>query len=165
VDDGDLVAEMSDANNSFERTVNLLAGVAPRVDMPLGVASTGPQNVAEKRDLVIQAIAVKGKRPNTLSDCDPGENDVVVTVTNQGTGTSAAFAVRLLVDDESVSAMEQSVPTLAAGASADIRFNDLQLKKGEHLLEASADDRNAVAESQEDNNRSTVAVQCKSESD
>ena len=60
---------------------------------------------------------------------------------------------------------EMKMDAIVPGFSelVDLRFDDVRLKKGERTLVATADAKNAVAESDEGNNELTVAAKCKAD--
>ena len=165
VDDRDIVAEMNDANNEFERRISAstVVGAQSTGNSP-SVGSAAPV-VAADRELIVEKILVSGGSSSGNDDCDPGKNDVTVTVANQGSASADGFAVRLLVDEDADDAKEKSIATLAAGGRLELTFEDVRIKRKEHTLKATADAMNAIVESKEDNNATSVAVWCRDEED
>jgi len=174
---------MNDANNALEQPYLAQAvsaaqgpGGAPLVLAPDSTApplapqavppapSPAPAPAASgAADLVVERIRVKGENAGSQDDCDPGDNDVTVRVKNQGSKAAGGFVVRLVVDHETDDADEQSTNGLAAGASVDLTFDRVKLKKDDRSLAATADAKSSVAESKEDNNTRSVSVSCKNE--
>jgi hypothetical protein len=117
--------------------------------------------VPPRPDLVVTAV--------TLSPAAPQEGEEVTfsaTVKNQGpVATTAALRVAFAVDGTRVS--WGSVSSLAAGASATVTATDGAAGKtwlaeaGQHAVLATADDLNAVAESDEANNTRGLAATVK----
>jgi subtilase family serine protease len=66
--------------------------------------------------------------------------------------------VRLTADG--ASAAEQTVNGLEAGQEQEVSFADVQLKKGDRKLTATADPAKSVAELKDDNNDRTVTAVC-----
>jgi len=114
---------------------------------------------------VVTAIRVKGEEPSGSNDCDPGKNDVTVVVKNQGAAAATGFAVRILPDNDDDETKEKTGLNLDAGKDLEVRFDDLRLNEGDHKLVATADSKNTVGESNEDNNKREVSVKCKDEDD
>ncbi len=173
VDEPGAVTEMDETNN---RATGGLIRIPPGQIAPDFVstdagppgppgATPTPTPLPARADLTVGAIRVRGKEPSGADDCDPGRNDVTVVVRNQGTAAASNFAVRVTVDDEDDDAEEASGLDLDAGKDLAVLFDDVKLKKGNHKLTATADPRNAVAESREDNNKLDVSVRCKDEGD
>jgi hypothetical protein len=129
-------------------------GPAAQADRP----TPTPTAARTRPDLRVSAIRVRGEEPGGQRDCDPGKNDVVVVVKNQGTGAAASFIVQLVVDKQ---ATDKSVATLDAGKETVVRFDDLRLTKGEHRLAATVDAARAISEANEGNNEFEVTVTCK----
>jgi hypothetical protein len=166
VDDRDIVAEMNDANNEFERSI--LASAVIGTESIASATSVGPAApvepaVATHMDLIVEQIRVNGAGSN--SDCDPGKNDVLVNIANQGSASTGGFALRLLVDDEVEDAREKTIAALAAGGRTELTFDDVKIKKKDHVLTATADAVGSVIESREDNNTASITVWCKDEDD
>lgn len=139
VDEAHSIAEINEHNNRYES----------------GVVTTPP--APTEADLMVDMVSVWGKEP--LSDCDPGKNTVVVRVKNGGSKASGPFAVRVVLDDDDTD--EDTVPGLDAGKTVDVTFNKVRFKKGNHEIQAQADARSAIAESNEINNTKTVTVTCR----
>jgi subtilase family serine protease len=104
-------------------------------------------------------------KSNTAGECDLGDNQVTLTIKNQGSADIPGFTTRLAIDSENDAAIDQSISGVAAGSSADLKFENVKMKKGEHSLSATADVRNVIAETREDNNTLAATVKCKSEDD
>ncbi|HEX3245630.1 MAG TPA: CARDB domain-containing protein [Chloroflexota bacterium] len=169
VDESHQVAEMNEYNNTLDQAVALRllpAGGVNTLTGPISVAPEAPTGVqpitTAEADLTVESIRVKGKEPSGQNDCDPGKNDITVTVKNEGTAAAAAFVVRLLVDDD---ASVKNVPNLDPGKGTSVEFGGVQLKKGERKLAATVDPQKLVAESNDDNNELKITARCKDEGD
>jgi subtilase family serine protease len=106
------------------------------------------------------AIKVNGQEPDGKDDCKSGKNTVTVVVKNGGTADAGSIVVRLTVGGLNEKP-EQTVKGLAAGQEREVRFENVRLKKGEHLISASLDAKGEVAESNEDNNEPKATARCK----
>jgi len=156
--------EFDETNNRIEITYTgtptgapkQLTGSAPPASTP---TNSGVNRGEAQADLTVNAIKVNGQAPDGKDDCKDGKNAVAVVVKNAGAADVEGFAVRLAVDGGE--ALEESVDGLEAGKEREVRFGDVRLKKGEHQLAATADPKNTVAESADDNNERTVAVACR----
>jgi subtilase family serine protease len=69
--------------------------------------------------------------------------------------------VRLDADGDE--AGDESVDGLEAGKEREVRFGDVRLKKGEHKLSATLDQKHVVAESNDENNERTAAATCRAD--
>jgi subtilase family serine protease len=85
---------------------------------------------------------------------------VIVTAKNQGGSGAGSVSLRLEIEDDD--AMNRSISSIEAGASATVAF-EVQLKKGDHKLTATVDRSDSVDESDDDNNRKTITVSCRDE--
>jgi hypothetical protein len=174
VDSADTVPELDTHNNGLSRMY--LPGVpgALGIDSPTlatdpapdsgptapGVGERGDGRVVTgpvpSADLVVSAIRV----PGGANDCDPGKNDVSVVVTNLGSGPAVGFVVRVVVDsDDEVE--EKSGLSVDAGKELTVKVDDVRIGDGEHKLTATADVKNAIAESNEANNELRTTVRCR----
>jgi len=144
VDYAGILKEYSEVNNTYEEQY---VPKAPAV-------SLAP-------DLTVSTILVNGQAPDGKDDCKEGKNDVVVVVKNAGTADVGAFTVRLVVDDATDAAREQSASGLAAGRQQEVHFEDVRLKKGERTLTARAAAASTVATSEADTGEATVVTRCK----
>jgi hypothetical protein len=126
-------------------------GVGERGD---GRVVTGP---APSADLVVSSIRV----PGGSNDCDPGKNDVSVVVKNQGSEPAVGFVVRVVVDNDDDEAEEKSGLTVDGGKELTVKVDDVRIGDGEHKLTATADVKNAIAESNEANNELRTTVRCR----
>jgi hypothetical protein len=106
------------------------AGLDPISKETTGGAST----VSSPVSLAVTDIRVKG-------DCEAGENDVAVTVKNQGTARLQDLILSLEVDGDD--ARDKSLGSLDAGKDATVEFADVQLKKGDRKLTASVTPKGA----------------------
>lgn len=165
------IAESDERNNHYDASVTITApppvGIGRPIigQVPLASDLSNAPVTTDQKDLVIEKTLVVGKMPDSGNDCDPGGNDVLVTIKNQATAATGEFTVRMIVDGHDSDAVDQSVPSLAGGASTEIRFENLKLKKGEHTVGVTADAKNGITETLENNNTSSATVQCKNESD
>jgi len=100
--------------------------------------------VPPEPDLTISKIALK--TPGYVNE----ENVLGVMVKNIGTGDAGSFDVSLEVDGATLG--EQTVISLAAGASTELEYTWTPTNTGGHLLSATADTNNEVEESDETNN-------------
>lgn len=155
VDEGRQIPEMNETNNYYEWKIQ---AVAPTSAASNVVPSPEPKPSEAQADLAVRAIRINGQAPDGKDDCKAGKNAVSVVVKNVGTGDAGSFAVRLAVDGDDVDA---AVDGLDAGQEREVRFDDVQLKKGERTLSAVADAEHAIAESKEDNNELKVTARCK----
>jgi hypothetical protein len=155
VDDGGTVLESFERNNSIE------FGYVPQVQQTTTPAQQEQKETpvgAAQADLTVASIKVNGQVPDGKNDCKDGKTDVSVTVKNAGTADAEGFVLALAVDGGD--AIEQSVSGLEAGKEREVTFEDVKLKKGERKLAATADAKNALAESKDDNNGRTVTAVC-----
>jgi hypothetical protein len=166
VDEERQLPEMDESNNHYEWGIPALAptGAAPTSSASTTVlppepkpAEEKPEPGGDKADLVVRSIRVNDQAPDGKNDCKAGTNDLAVLVKNVGKGDADSFAVRLAVDGDGNDA---TVESLRAGEEREVRFDDVQLKKGEHALKAVADAERAVAESKEDNNELKANARC-----
>jgi hypothetical protein len=119
--------------------------------------ATPGQPVADA-DLTVGAIKVNGQAPDGKYDCKAGKNAVAVTLKINGTSVSGLFTTRLTVDGVDVA--EQSAVGLEPGPEHEVRFENIEIKKGEHKLTALVDANREIAETDEDNNVLTVTARC-----
>jgi hypothetical protein len=178
VDDGRLVAEMDEMNNRIDLAVDrtTAGSVRPQVGPGPGVVSAEPGTGAGSGtnpptpsstptpalpDLTIGELRINGQVPDKKDDCKDGKNDVTVVVKNGGTANAGPFAVQLVVDGNSAHAVDTLVPGLDAGKESEVRFDKVRIRQGERVLAATADVKEAVAESNEGNNTRTVTARCK----
>jgi hypothetical protein len=157
------VQEMHTGNNGFVEKIIVSAAAVGQAPSSEGLMGGESAPTAGLADLTVSGIRVKGKEPDGQNDCDPGKNDVRVTVKNQGTVAAAAFPVQLVVDEETNEMHERSVSALDAGKQQDVLFDDIPLKKGEHRIDATVDAKKALTETNEDNNELKVTVRCREE--
>jgi subtilase family serine protease len=142
VDELNGLLEYNESNNAFERKF-VVAGPPP----------------ISQADLVVSSIRVRGQVPDGKDDCKEGRNDVAFSLQNLGGTAAGAYLARLAVDDDDV--VEKAVEGLDAGKSVDVTFEDVRIKKRTHTLYATADAKDAVTESNENNNIKSVSVSCK----
>jgi hypothetical protein len=165
-DAADKLPESNETNNGYE--IGPTARQATTAQGVQGIGadqSEGAASTSSKPDLVVDSIRVKGSDLSGNNDCDPGNNQVDVVVKNQGKAAAGGFLIRLVIDNGSEPNREASVGGLASGAEQKVGIGTVNLKKGQHSLTASADAKNQVAESDEDNNKKSVNVNCKDEDD
>lgn len=151
VDEARAVPELYEHNNHYEASY---VGKAPATT-PTPTPAAGPP------DLTVEAIKVLAYEQK--SDCDPGKNIVTITLKNGGGKAAGPFKVQLEVDGDDKD--EESLPGLDAGKTIDVTFDKVKLKKGDRSLEATADSKQQVSESNETNNSRTVTVSCRDERD
>lgn len=132
---------------------------------PSPTSTATPSPTPSAADLMPLSIRVKGKEPSGQNDCDPGRNDVMVQVRNQGGADAGSFAVVLLVDGDQDDGGKETVQSLDRGQQTDVRFDEVRLSKGTHELTAKVDAEGRIAESVETNNELKVSVTCKDEDD
>lgn len=84
----------------------------------------------------------------------------VAIVKNIGNGDAGPFATGIFVDGKSFPDLDFPSPGLKAGASESVPIVTT-LRIGEHLIEAIADWKNEVNESDEKNNKASRIVECK----
>ena len=166
--------EYNEANNVYRQsytpaggTTNTGSQSAPNGDAgapdpkpaPSSSPSSTPAPKQARSDLTVGTLKVNGQVTDGKDDCKDGKNAVAVIVKNGGEGKAGTFSVRLLSDGDEVG--EKSVDGLEAGKEREVRFDDVRLKAGSHELVVTLDPTNAVAESDDENNRRTVSVRCK----
>jgi subtilase family serine protease len=164
VDQTQQVRESNESNNRLEQTKFFNRVIDTGQIGPAVIGPVDGGTPADKPDLSVSEIQVKGKNPSGTSDCDPGENDVTVLVPDQGGATG--FVVRLVVDDRQNQAREVTIPpsdTSRIVAVIRVPFGDVRLNQGDHTLTATADSGNAIDESNEGNNSKTITVTCRNE--
>jgi len=110
-----------------------------------------------RADLIVESISLRGNR----GDCDPGRNDLRVTVKNQGAVDAVDIVVKLVVDNNPDLIVEKSMKKLEAGESDSVDFDDVSMRGGERRLTASVE--TATAEAQENNNSRSVTLRCTDE--
>ena len=142
------VAEYDETNNYVEMEYT-----------PRSPSTNTQSSATGKVDLTVSAIKLNGQVPDGKDDCRAGKNLVTVTVKNGGKGTAGLFTTRLTVDGVDVA--EQLAVDLEAGKEQEVRFEGVQLKKGEHKLTVLADANSQVAETDEGNNPLTVTAACR----
>lgn len=131
----------------------------------LNIPALAPENGTQtppgqaQADLVVTTIRINGKAITAPDACHEGKNDIIATIKNQGSGPAGSFVIRLEVDDDHT--VEQSLPSLNAGAERDVPFEDVRLKKGERDLTVTVDAKKTVMETNEDNNERKASVKCK----
>jgi hypothetical protein len=176
VDEAGSVEEADRTNNRYEEPYTMArtetdgspatvpgAGTKDEPDAdepPVFTPRTTPTPVpsGDRADLTIGTIRLNGRPSDDQDACKEGKNDLVVSVKNVGAAEARTFVVRLAVDGEQVA--ERSVAGLDAGQAREIRFGDVRLKRGARSVEATADAKGAVAESDEGNNGQTITVRC-----
>jgi subtilase family serine protease len=105
----------------------------------------------------VRAIKLNGQAPDGKDDCKVGRNDVIVVVKCSGKGDASSFTVRLAVDGDN---HDSAVDGVAAGREREVRFDNVQLKKGDHALAAVADPEHAISETREENNELKASARC-----
>jgi hypothetical protein len=168
-DESGAVVEYNETNNVYVRPVasrkpagtgSILETTGNSTDAVVNSAPVpAPALSPVSTDLIVTAIKVNGQIPDGKDDCKTGKNVVTAAFRNGGSAKAEGFAVRLTVDG--ASAGEQTVNGLEAGQEQEVRFADLQLKKGEHTLTLTVDSKDSIAESSEQNNERTVSAICK----
>jgi hypothetical protein len=134
----------ADAGNASPNVTPAGSGKSdPKPSNPQPAPSPSPAQT----DLKLSTIKVNGQVLDGKNDCKDGKNTVAVTVKNAGTGKASGFDVRLVVDGNQGDADTQSVNGLDAGKEREVRFENVQLKKGEHTLTASAQAKGETDES------------------
>jgi subtilase family serine protease len=166
IDEARAIPEMDELNNVGVHTVEAVAAAAAETasGVPGAVPSPEPnRSVAQARqsgaqpDLSVYAIKVNGQAPDGKNDCNVGKNDVIVVVKNGGTGEAGSFTTRLIVDGDETDA---TVDNVRAGEEREVRFENVQLKKGERTLKAIADAERTIDETREENNDFKVSARC-----
>jgi subtilase family serine protease len=155
VDASRRIAEMSESNNIYEWKIP-----ARQAAQASAQSATGRAGLA---DLLVREIRVRGEKPSGARDCDPGKNDVTVKIANDGAASAAGMVVRLVIDDKDDEARERNVSSLEPGKETEVRFDDVQLSRGERELAVTVDAKKAVAEDDEGNNEMTLKVNCRDE--
>lgn len=119
-----------------------------------------PAPPADQADLVVSTIKVNGKTPDGSEDCKDGKSGISAIVRNSGVRDADTFLVRLVVDGNQGEAVERSVGGLKDGKEQEVRFGDVRLKKGDHALVVTVDQKNGVTESNEGNNMLDITASC-----
>lgn len=152
------IIEQDETNNRFEYEY-----YAPAPAAPGGSAQSGSESGSgSPAALNVESVRVKGKEPSGQSDCDPGKNDVTVTLHNSGATPFASLVVRAIVDDEDNDATEKTLGVLDAGKSVDVMLEDVKLKKGPHTINVTAREKTAMND-QMSQAKKSVSVNCKDE--
>jgi len=156
------LTEFNEVNNVLieTRTATPSKQTAPEASPTASSAPAEPTPDAAQADLTVAAIKVNSQVPDGKDDCKDGTSSMTVVVKNRGTASAGAFAVRLKVDG-AMGSTEQTVNGLEAGKEREVKFENVRLNKGEHTLTAVADAKNAVDESNEENNDRDVTARCK----
>jgi hypothetical protein len=160
VDEPRGIFEENDTNNRYAEPYN-----APQNATGGGSSSTPPPS--GPADLFLSGLSIKGERTNGASGCDPGRNDITVSIKNLGGTEASNFVVQLTArpeesndnEDDGIS-QNKIVATFNAGASQDVEFQDVRLNRGLYEMEAIVDARRSVSESDEDNNEFKLTVNC-----
>jgi hypothetical protein len=126
-------------------------------DFELQVADTGSDVCPiPQPDLRVTALTTTGNRAR-----EGDKVTVTATVTNTGDGSAGASQTEFRLDDTTILG-RVATGTLNAGASVDVSVQwDTRSIKGSHVLHATADATLAVAESNENNNTSSLNVEVK----
>jgi hypothetical protein len=158
---GPRVSESDFGNNELEVTIPAFPtspGQAQSTAATQGaVASPSSAGGRNQVDLVILSVLVKDGDADG-NDCDPGKNDVTLRVKNDGAGAATSVIVRLDVGDDDT---EKSVPGLDGGKEHDVKFEDIQFKKGQNRVTVTIDAKKTVTESDENNNERQLTVNCR----
>jgi len=160
VDEPRGIFEENDTNNRYAEPY-----VPPQ--NATGGGSSSPPSGSGPADLFASGLSVKGEQTNGTSGCDPGRNDITVSIKNLGGAAASSFSVNLTARpegnddnaDDGIS-LERTVAALNGGASQDVEFNDVRLNRGLYEIEAIVDARKTVSESDENNNEFKLTVNC-----
>lgn len=160
---GPRVSEGDFGNNELKVTIpafrtptSQAQATAGNQGVAAGPSSTGGTGQA---DLIILSVLVKDADTGG-NDCDPGKNDVTIRVRNDGPRAAASHVVRLEVGDDET---EKTLAALDGGKELDVRFDDVQFKKGQNRVTVMVDAKKTVAESDENNNERKLTVNCRDE--
>ena len=123
-----------------------------------GAASTNTAQqaitVAAAPDLIVSNLTASNNQA-------PQGSKVTLTATikNQGTANAVASQTEFLLDNSTRIGLVNTA-ALAPGASVQVSVDwyTANVKKGQHTIKATADKNNAVAESKENNNTTTITV-------
>jgi hypothetical protein len=170
VDEPALIAEMDEYDNLLQKPLDRGPAAVPGAgtgpsstakEGPIATASPEPTTKSNQAqsDLTVSAIKVNGQAPDGKDDCTGGKSNVSVVVKNAGKARAEAFVVSLVADGGD--AIEEAVNGLEAGKEREVKFEDVELKKGAHKLVASVDAKGTVTEPNEENNGREVTAQCK----
>ena len=146
-DEDHRIEEMNEYNNRITRSLKWSA--KPSAIVP-GLA-----------ELVVHEVRFKGDNAQGTNDCDPGKNDVIATIKNNGTAVADRFIVRLTVDNDD--SEERSVDSLDDGRDTTVTFSNVKLEQGTHQIKMMVDAENKVVEHIEANNVFTTSVICQKE--
>lgn len=108
-------------------------------------------------DLTVVSLSVLVSRPDRTGMCDVKGFAVIKNI---GQGDAGPFATGIFVDGRSFPDLDFALTGLKAGASASVPILTM-LPTGMHLIEAVADWKNEVNESNEQNNKAARVVECK----
>jgi len=86
----------------------------------------------------------------------------IAVVRNIGQGDAGPFAMGIFVDSKSFPDLDFPLLGLKAGAAESVPFI-VMVPRGKHLIEAVADWKNEVNESNEQNNKAGRIIECKGE--
>jgi hypothetical protein len=158
---GPRVSESDFGNNELEVTIPAFRSLTGQAQLTAGsqgvVAGPNSTSGSNQADLIILGVAVKDADAGE-SDCDPGKNDVTIRVKNNGPGAAASHVVRLEVGDDET---EKTLAALDGGKELDVRFDEVQFKKGQNRVTVTVDAKKTVAESDENNNERKLTVNCR----
>ncbi len=110
-------------------------------------------------DLIVSLPAVSVSKPDRTSMCNVMG---VAVVRNIGQGDAGPFATGIFVDSKSFPDFDSPSLGLKAGAAESVPFI-VMVPTGRHLIEAIADWKNEVNESNEQNNKAGRIIECKGE--
>ena len=118
-------------------------------------SATQTITVNGRPDLVVSALAANPSQPKQGSTVT-----LTATVKNQGQANAGASKTEFLLDGKTVLGTVNTA-ALAPGATVQVSANWTKVKKGQHTIKATADRNNAVAESDENNNATSITVTVK----
>jgi hypothetical protein len=133
------------------------SGLTERVSGPTPTPTPRPT----LPELSVTSIQARGKKVNSGSDCDPGDNTVLATIKNGGGQRAGQFSVRLQVDGKDEGS--ERVPGLDSDKDTVVEFEKVDLDKGERTLRVIADADQQVTEAAEGNNVRELKVMCQDE--
>jgi hypothetical protein len=108
-------------------------------------------------DLAVSLPAVSVGKPDRTGMCDVTG---IAVVRNIGQGDAGPFAMGIFVDGKSFPDFDFPSLGLKAGAAESVPFI-VMVPRGKHLIEAVADWKNEVNESNEQNNKAGRIIECK----
>jgi M6 family metalloprotease-like protein len=156
---GQVVHHAFAAAGSYDVTLTVTDANGASDTDTVTVTITGEPNLVVEDITTVQNTGTGGNgKP-------PKEGDKVIvraTIENTGTADAGPSETAFLLDETAMAGSPVATPAIPAGASVDVDLDwDTRGVKGDHVISVTADSGEAVAESDEDNNTSTLTVSVK----